>query len=1328
MDAEDAARLRAQASPGALASRRQKNLQKFRKHKEAQRHTLQAVVPSDVNSPVETAVAPSPKPKPPAKTAAVESAKVGAVEENKPKEVVSRPLSKKKRYAKKKAAVRAEQAPKPAKPEPVAAVSTKKVVSKPIINSASKKDTPSDIQSISKSADIKPQSRSPVPLVDTKAPKEVPVQAKEAPKSPAPHSNKRRSDIIRKLAKKNRGPSHDNNEAMVIQPIFNNIVDCEEDENAKSASQKQQPSEETVSSKNAQPASPTHGHQTTANEDNTADISGESVDDCEIQESDTKEELVQTMEALEIIDESQLPDEMDATNAQEEVAKVKDTLEESADTENEAAVEKSESGEKDASLCSPPDAETAGEETQCSKVEDSKVEAPVVEALFSNTEGSTEETSAMGEKMEETSVVEAAVEADEASVEQIQIGEKEKMQIAEDPGISSIGITDSDSPVEDTEMDTDAKEETELSDTIEPSTDIDDTQRASADTDTIEVNSATESAVDGQTTESDKKVEGSDDFDLCETSTSFDLRSIHEFPPEPVKTAEEALPSQDPSWDTAKVVFNEFEKPESSKSKKSNSESVNMFDTAEATSWTEGEGVTFSQDFQVGISDDFAGFATETTASAQGFFGQEVTEEKKDADSFHVNAFVDAITTDPAVVEQTGSAESNLSPRRHMSRQQLNNDTSSAFGFDVSNLAMDSTDEFDRAAKAVEEETGESAMMEPVGDDEGLLDEKADDGSDHELWKNDSLLSREERVQQYTSNVDDDGDNSSVGSSVQSEENIDDESLEDLPDVGYVSHSEEENDDAIEEDAAGSKLDDMPTEIVADAPEFLIPTEETVAISPAEVVETQKESDEPAQDISVDNSNSVPSSSSAEIDGATVSEAPAVDSMQSVSQSLSGSSGESPVALASDDVASDGIVESLGTKVDSAHIGYISNSSSSDESNSTEASKDANQATTLEIEAQEAETKANDTAETVVITNSTMEESGSSNPCSQETSKAAEDTPSDDQAVEGVKGTAEAAELEEAASLVGVSLVPSWGANASRKTGTSSSGPPKSGAGLGIPPRGNCNPSTVLPPPPPPPLSKKKKKKKKRKGSSSTTVPLLAPPPAEKFKKWEESKNRASVHFNEKLKGEANKNTIARKAGELRRPPGVAPINCKADVVETETWEEPPESPGTVHIACGALPGQGVWASFPKEENGSALLAQGQLACGGALAMAGLVGSPKKTEANNASMESPVDNARSIALQNAMRRAKNEGLAQLYGKAQAPAPAPAPVRSNVEIKSLLESEVVKSSSTSSSSKGAETKPQTHATGEAGGVEGPPTVMRKKMSNDEVCQSFPGKSD
>ena len=1326
MDADDAVRPRAQASPGALASRRQKNLQKFRKHKEAQRHTLQAVVPSDVNSPVETAVAPSPKPKPPAKSAAVESAKADAVEENKPKEVVSTLLSKKKRYAKKKAAVRAEQAPKPAKPEPVAAVSTKQVASKPTINSVSKKDT------TSKSAVSKPKSRSPVPPVVTETQNDVPVHATEAPKSPAPHSNKRRSDIIRKLAKKNRGTSHDNNKAMVIEPIFNHIVDCEEDENAESPSQQQQqqqqPSEETVSSENAQPPLAPHEIQTTAKEVSATEISSESVEECVIQESGTKEELVQSMEALEINAESPLPDEMDAAkDVQEEIAKVNETPDEPTNTEKDAVLEKFESGENEASPCSPADVEIAGGVIQCGALGDSKEEASVVEALFFDAEGSSDETTSTEEKLEETSVVEALFshgEASEAYVEQSEGEAKEEMQIAEDPADPCVGITNSGSQAEETEMDTDDKEETEQRDIIDPSTDIDNTQPASIDTDIVEVPSDIESTVTGETTESDEKVEASDDTDACLTSTSFDLRSIHDFPPEPVKTADKALPSQDPSWDTAKVIFNEFEQVESSKSKKAKSDSVNMFDTTEATSWVAAESVTFSQDFQVGDCDDFAGFATETTASAQAFFGQEVTEEKKDADSCHVSAFVDSITTDPVVVEQAGSAESNVSPRRLMSRQQLNNGTSPAFGFDVSNLAMDSTDELDRAVKVSEEETGESAMIAHVGDDEGLLDEKVDDDSDHELWKNDSLLSKEERVHQYTSNVDNDGDNSSVGSSLQEEE-MDDESLEDLPDVGYVSHSEEENDDVIEE-AAASKVDDnMPTEIVADAPEFIIPSEETVGISPAEVAETQKESNEPAQDISADNSNSVPSNSAVEMEGAAVSEAPVVDPMQSVSHSSSGSSGESPVALASNDAANDGFVDSLGTKLESAHIGYISNSSSSDESNSTESDdQNINKVKTQESKTQEAETETNDNAETVVVAHS-MDDSGSSEPRLQETANATEDTPSDSQAVQGDKRTVEVAELEEAASLVGVSLVPSWGANASRKTGSSSSVPPKTGAGLGIPPRGNCSPSTVLPPPPPPPLSKKKKKKKKRKGTSSNTIPLLAPPPAEKFKKWEESKKRASVHFNEKLQSQENKNTTASKSRGLRRPPGMAPINCEADDAEIETWEEPPESPGTVHIACGALPGQGAWASFPKKEDGSALLAQGQLACGGALAMAGLVGSPpKKTDPNNSSKESPVDNARSIALKNAMRRANNEGLAQLYSKVQAPAPAPA--QNSVGIKSLLENEVVKSSSTSSSSKAAEQNPQTHAVGKADGVEGPPTVMRKQMSNDEVYQSFPGK--
>ena len=207
------------------------------------------------------------------------------------------------------------------------------------------------------------------------------------------------------------------------------------------------------------------------------------------------------------------------------------------------------------------------------------------------------------------------------------------------------------------------------------------------------------------------------------------------------------------------------------------------------------------------------------------------------------------------------------------------------------------------------------------------------------------------------------------------------------------------------------------------------------------------------------------------------------------------------------------------------------------------------------------------------------------------------------------------------------------------------------------------------------------------------------------LKKWEESKNKASVHFSESLKSKADKSTIGNKAGSNRRPPGITPINCEADAVELESWEEPPESPGTVHIACGALSGEGAWSSFPQDkEKAAALLGQGQLACGSALAMAGIVGSPK-----NASKES-----RSVALQNAMGRAKNEGLVQLYGKAQA---------SGEETKILGEREKTKSSSTNSSSR---TSKEEYKDPSANAAEGPLALTRKQVSGAEVYKSFPGK--
>jgi len=176
---------------------------------------------------------------------------------------------------------------------------------------------------------------------------------------------------------------------------------------------------------------------------------------------------------------------------------------------------------------------------------------------------------------------------------------------------------------------------------------------------------------------------------------------------------------------------------------------------------------------------------------------------------------------------------------------------------------------------------------------------------------------------------------------------------------------------------------------------------------------------------------------------------------------------------------------------------------------------------------------------------------------------------------------------------------------------------------------------TPLPPPPPPPQTKRKKKKKAKRNEHKKVIPLIAPPPEEKLKKWEDSKKRATVHFSESIA--AKREDVSSDVAKVVNAPERAlrrPLTVDTAAEKEEPWKEPPESPNHLQImACGDFPNHGHWA-----------LAKQKDCAGGLLVLAGLVDSPTEeppVDQLSAAL-SPVDAARSIALENALRRA-NEG-------------------------------------------------------------------------------------
>jgi hypothetical protein len=790
----------------------------------------------------------------------------------------------------------------------------------------------------------------------------------------------------------------------------------------------------------------------------------------------------------------------------------------------------------------------------------------------------------------------------------------------------------------------------------------------------------------------------------CEPSSSFDLRSIHEFPPKPIEEANAALPSRDPSWDTAKVLFSEFQRPASAKS---NNDTINVFDTSDPAQWAANDTKAFSESFEPG----FHSFA----------------DENKDLNLSTFDVDVHTLSQ-KAEFESRKSPSCEQSPRHRLSRLQLNSPVHS-FGFDVSKLIVDSTDELDKLLKQSDE--GDESNPE---DDANLLvenDQMEEDG-DGPVWINDSQPTKEERLQQYTTTTA--GENDSDASSSNEEE--DDESSifsQEQEEVAYMAQTEEKKED--DEDARSrTGVDNMPAQIVNEAPAFVLAAEAAIS------ADTHLMDSEDAMRMLTLDVTLKPFSASELPVEATTSEA---EQRTGTNESVSASSSE-------ESNSHDGIAP-LGSA-------YISKSSSSGSSN--------------------------------VSTSNITEVTKSS---SENGADFSEGNPSGKTNQEGVS---EVFDLEESTSLVGVSLVPSFGAAAKCTAKSPSSG--QSRIRDGVPPRGSLGSSTLSAPPPPPPLSKRKKKKKKKQKDSSKDVPKIAPPPEDKLQKWLESKDKSmhlnTSRSRESTPKASNLEIIGFGSSPPVKPPPVQELSCGA-FEEKDFFE--PESPGRIHISCGDYAGaDGSWAAatgfqalkdpyqlecskFAREQlqstprdgesgenafniscgdyggaDGSwaavtAFQAQkdpykmgcstfareqlqstprvlgksGENACvsgfSDALVMAGLKGAPSKAAQGSqvGPMQSPVDAARSIALENAMRRA-NMGLSSRFG-----------FGGETDMRSLFEIEEVPSTGIGCSTSAEEIRsvPKVE-TAESSTVEEPPKVMRKGLNSAMAvnCGQPPGK--
>jgi hypothetical protein len=698
--------------------------------------------------------------------------------------------------------------------------------------------------------------------------------------------------------------------------------------------------------------------------------------------------------------------------------------------------------------------------------------------------------------------------------------------------------------------------------------------------------------------------------DLMETpSRSFDLRSIHNFPPEPPKGQVASEVSKDPSWDTAKVFFSEYQAPSD---KKKEGDSMDMFDTTESFSWTATETTTFSRAFQTDIVGEEIN-ETDTNLAGTGLgvgtinnsYSDEGEEKKeKDFPAIEIHTAPETITGQTETAPD--SPTSDESPRRRSSRTEVDKTWGLGFGYTFPNKALD-TD----ASTSDKVDHDEDAKSEPSArDDEDLLGDKAaiDAVDSDETWKNGPTMSKEERLQQYTADANND---SSVDSEVQDEESS---KFSEEEKVVYMSHSEDEKESVVEELTdlvEGSEQ--TPIQIADDTPSFSLSAE-----AAAKAENAKKANDAPLQQAELEKVETPKFDATV----ACTSDSNSPDEDPKSAEALSEEVSEI-VALQGDSV----VVNAPKLALSRAD-GYISTSNSSEE---------------------ESQCVKKDLRERL------EERADATSPVegSMDVTTASEPLITEENAGENVEP--ESFDLEESTSLVGISLVPSFGA-----TSRSKSRPPNS---HGIPPRGMS--SGPPPPPPPPPLSKRKKKKK-RSGTDAKHIPLIAPPPAEKIKKWEKSKNRPFQHLAAVQEGPEDRLESFREV-----------------LSEGEPWG-------------GAVPAE-------------------QLACVGfadAFSISGLTVSPTRCSDGNAFQAalSPVETARSIALGNAMKRAN--GASSLLGDL-----APSAC-GNLETSSSYESNDVGASASLGSAssipeKGSKNRERSQAGKiDTSNVEEPPCEMRK----------------
>jgi len=1291
---DDAVPTNARASPSSsLANRRQKNLKKFRKHKEAQRQTLRTVVLSETNTALLEEEQPEvalPKPNKATTTAVVATAVDVAVEDEVKKEeqltamkeasnnttvkAASNPVANRKRFQKRH--VMAKKEVTPVKP---AAKQEELTVLPPAATAAATSD----------------KSKTPtLPLT-------IPQQQGHH------HQNAtRRSEIIRKLAKKNHRVPPSPKGATTPKMGKLNVVSF--DEKVQQTVEETAHSAENDSIKNAEPSGEAAAVDVTyTNTITTADPPARatspttdtdqeeappSSQPIEFEANNTDEPTDQSVETASLTPELMAGS---STNVSEDgpVENSKAVVDTAADVSTEEL--SAPDNDKNAEEMQVQWQVAAGSETADTPEEEEKLDIPTNEEIVESMIVDEQVLSGDG-------ISEASDENDESNIQMTGVYSK-PAHAAAAAIMAGPAFTEHASTLKAT-----ASEGVEAPDIVSPTqadTRSDHLAEAtSEDLDTKEDTFKQEAACKSEETTTPSVVE---EYDLNETSTSFDLRSIHDFPTEAVQTAEAALPSKDPSWDTAKVMFSEFEKPAASKAK-SNDGTLNMFDTAEDPPGAAAENCTFSQEFQVG-DDDFSG--------SSFFSGRDhsLVDEKKESESNDVqNALVmdhhQYNNNQKSLVVEAEGEESNESIRWRLSRMHASS-SENTNAVDAIKLATGGfSHPYDVTTFEKDEEQIDPAESAEIDrDDEGLLTNTSIDNEEMELIGILYQPSKEERLQQYT-NTDADDDNSSVDTSIV-DEHHDDESLGEVSEVGYVSASDEQEDFSLEQ-GEKAESDDIPAKIVEDAPAFVIPitedaevvedapafvfpiTEAALAAGSTEDSSTEAATQDPfscptppedseqcskPSSASISDDNEIGDAAALSVEqrvGNAVSMEPMVDAIQSISTSTS-TSGSSTAVGNIAEAAEPGMV----------HLGYISHSSSG----STAEDQEACKRTKLEMVDNEDEI---DAVESKTATTEQVNCGPTDNGDATETPSISDKMPSP-----------EKRDLEESNSLVGVSLVPSW--ETSKSACLAKAGP-------GIPPRGKI--ATPLPPPPPPPLSKKKRKKKKKKDrkNSETPVPLLAPPPAEKLKKWEESKNRA-VHFKER--SESKSNEESKSATSTRRRPQLAPIDCQEDELqEKETWEQPPESPGRVHI--------------PSLPNIVELMDPSRYGCGRLTKQAS---SPKKKALPKSQLTSfdnilsPVDAARNTALENAMKRA-TVGLAEtrkFNGLLH-------PLRANSEsepphVLALEANSMVDSSSGNSSANLEETRSHQSRESSSGGVEEPPFVTRKLMPEDEMQQNFPGES-